>query len=144
TLGPGVFKGVGDINGDGFSDLAAATLATTSQLDETGKVDHQVVNVFLGRTRQQWRQPNIAPDLVIEPGRASFTATGTTVPQSLFFSALGDAEIVNGRSYSRLSVAGTGGDALRIYSGAHLALTAPTENSQVIGNDLTARPALDG
>src|SRR5207245_120971 len=51
ALPTGEFRGIGDFNGDGVADLAAATLVSTDKLNEGGEVVHQVVHVYLGGPR---------------------------------------------------------------------------------------------
>jgi len=50
-LPDGVFRAIGDFNGDGLDDLGAASFVATDKLNEGGELEHQVVEIFLGADR---------------------------------------------------------------------------------------------
>ncbi|HEX7096317.1 MAG TPA: hypothetical protein VF183_10570, partial [Acidimicrobiales bacterium] len=116
-------------NADRFDDLGAAVLVTTDRLNEGGTLEHQVLNVYLGGPRGSLAQSFAAPELVIEPGRASFASPGTTAPDSIYFGAavehLGDDQVTR----TLLAVSGPAGDALRLYDGQQLARRQLSEDS---------------
>jgi len=137
----GDFDGARDLNGDGaldatgklildkFDDLGAATFLASDRLNEGGALEHQVLSVFLGATRAElvarFNAAEVAPDIVIEPGRASFVTQGATVAQPLFFGVFGDVAGDIGvppvaGAHDLLAFAGPGGDALNVYDGSLL------------------------
>ena len=129
-LGAGSWRGIGDFNGDGTADLGAAVMVDNANLQETGQLEHQVVEVFFGGAQSQLVNrfvtdvADLAADLVFEPGAASFANAGTNKPQSLLFGPVGNffGQDASGTPHttSTLAIAGPAGDALRLYSGEHL------------------------
>jgi ELWxxDGT repeat protein len=132
-LPDGVFRAVGDFDGDGLDDLGAATFVSTDKLNEGGELEHQVVEIFLGADRDLLAErfadsagvdPNLddpVPDAIIEPGRASFVGPGSTKPQALYFGPLGEVVETGGQTHTLLGVSGPAGDSLRVYDGTDLA-----------------------
>ncbi|NWG14669.1 MAG: hypothetical protein HXY20_14165, partial [Acidobacteria bacterium] len=139
-LPDGVFRAIGDFNGDGLDDLGAATFVASDKLNEGGELEHQVVEIFLGADRTVLAErfadsasadPDVddpVPDVIIEPGRASFVTPGSTFPQALYFGPVGDVLEEGKQAHGLLGVSGPAGDSLRIYDGTDLApadLTLP-------------------
>ncbi|MCU0979306.1 MAG: PA14 domain-containing protein, partial [Pirellulaceae bacterium] len=130
-LPEGRFRAIGDFDGDAAADLGAALLVESNRLTERTTNEHQVLAVHFGarvvQTETEVRESradlearlNTAADLIIEPGRASYAATGTVQPQVLLFGPLGSFEL-EGVTYTRLAAAGPAGDALRLYEGNNL------------------------
>ena len=114
VLPGGAFKGIGDFNGDDIDDLAAAVLTKSTRLDEQTTLEHQVVQVYLGKDGLAALG---VPKLVLEPGQASFVEPGSTLPQPIYFGALEYTDKVT------LAVAGPIDDALRFYPGADLRIS---------------------
>jgi len=154
-LPEGAWRALGDFDGpdaegNGFDDLGRATLLRTDRLSESGQVEHQVVEVYLGGARALLATGFEAADLAFEPGRASFVDPGSVVPDALFFGPLGVRTGADGVARTLLGVSGPAGDALRAYDGGRL---GPAQESTVRlepGRDPTpyrfqlARPAVPG
>ena len=129
---PGLdFRTIGDFDGDGKGDLAAAAFEKTERLSEFAEFDRQVLHIYLGDAREHLTGAFEVPDLVLEPGRARFTTPSPTAqPQPLLFGPLGNFKGSDDVERTLLAFAGGGGDALRLYSGEALgpvteSLTAP-------------------
>ena len=126
-LPDGAWRAIGDFDGPqgtdekSFADLGAAVLVTTDKLNEAGKAEHQVVNIYLGGPRETLAQVFVAPDLVFEPGRASFSDPGEETPDAIFFGPLGERTGTDGLTRVLLGVTGPAGDALRVYNGGKVA-----------------------
>jgi hypothetical protein len=130
------FRGIGDFNGDGRDDLAAAVMVSGTRLNEAAQLEHQVTQVFLsGQSREVLRLTlgvaDPVPDLQFEPGRASFSTPGAVTAQPLLFSGA-EEFTVNGVTYTRLAIAGPAGDALRLYNGNALGDPLPTDTVATI------------
>ncbi|MGI9332597.1 MAG: LamG-like jellyroll fold domain-containing protein, partial [Gammaproteobacteria bacterium] len=124
-LAEGAWRPIGDFDGpdddaNSFADLGAAVLVDTDRLNETGRAEHQAVRVYLGGARETLAGAFDAPDLVFEPGRASFTDPGTSTADSTFFGSLGVRTGTDGEARDLLAVTGPAGDALRLYDGGKL------------------------
>ena len=128
-LPDGVFRTIGDFNGDGAADLGAAVMIDSGRLNERSTLQHQVTAIYFGGDRGADDDTSVreslaaafahAADLILEPGRASYVTPGTVAPQSLLFGAIGTFTIGD-QSFARLAVGGPAGDALRVYSGNQL------------------------
>ncbi|HNH36345.1 MAG TPA: hypothetical protein PK375_10545, partial [Rhodocyclaceae bacterium] len=106
------------------------------RLNERDLLEHQVLAVHFGAqvidTETDTRESraalsarlNLAADMIIEPGRASYAVLDSVDPQSLFFGPLDTFER-DGKLYTRLAFAGPAGDALRIYEGDRLGEPLP-------------------
>ena len=136
ALQDGVFRAIGDFDGDGAADLGTARLRDSGSLDERGVLEHQVTGIYLGaqasadgsvretRAAMKARWAN-AIDIVIEPARASYSAIGSTDPQPLYFGPLGTFTAA-GHTYTRLGISGPAGEALHVYSGDRLGPVQPS------------------
>ena len=109
-----------------FDDLGAAALVSTDRLNEGGTLEHQVVNVYLGGPRATLTAAFAAPDLVFEPGRASFASPGTMLPDSVFFGPAVEHRGTDGITRMLLAVSGPAGEGLHVYDGQKLALAPVT------------------
>ena len=120
----------GDGNGDRFDDLAAAVLLTTDRLNESGELQHQVVNLFLGAGRAdliaRFGAADPVADVVFEPGRARFSTPGALAPASILFGPVGD-RTSDGLTRTLLALSGPGGDGLAIFDGKNLTDADETE-----------------
>ena len=144
-LPDGQFRGIGDFNGDGLADLGSARMTESSRLNEQTTLQHQVTEIYFGDTRVNLEARfMLAPDMVIEPGRASYVQSGQ--PESLFFGPLGTLEVTEGEgedavttTFTKLANAGPAGDSLRFYEGNDL---GPVQQGDVVGAEtlLDARP----
>ncbi len=112
-----------------FDDLGAAALVSTDRLNEGGTLEHQVVNVYLGGPRATLAAAFAAPDLVFEPGRASFASPGTTLPDSIFFGPAVEHRGQDGITRMLLAVSGPAGEGLHVYDGQKLALPQETDQA---------------
>lgn len=138
ALPEGAFRAIGDFDGPdaegaGFADLGAAVMIETDKLNEAGTTEHQILQVYLGRPRDEWfadfaDPAAVAPDLILEPGRASFTDPGEQTPESIYFGSLGSREGTDGEIRSLLGVSGPAGDALRVCDGIHLTEAATSDS----------------
>ncbi|MCX7893546.1 MAG: PA14 domain-containing protein, partial [Burkholderiales bacterium] len=130
ALPGGAFRAIGDVNGDGFADLGAAVLVQSDRLSETGKVEHQVLDIYLGGEASGLAASFAAPDVRIEPGRALYVPSGLLPAQPLYFGPLGElTTTVGGSPLTRtlLGVSGPGGDALRVYDGSAIGAARETD-----------------
>ncbi|MBL8535175.1 MAG: FG-GAP repeat protein, partial [Betaproteobacteria bacterium] len=138
-------RGVGDFDGDGRDDLAAAVMVHSTRLNEVASLDHQVVQLFLSgpsraalKARLEIPGGVAVPDLQFEPGRATYSTAGTVASQPLLF---GGADVVNvdGVNYTRLAIAGPGGDSLRLFVGTDLGEPTPADQGEILSR-LPAKP----
>ena len=131
VLPAGDWRPIGDLDGpdaddNSFDDLAAAVMSVTGKLKEAGETEHQVVHVFLSGPRGELIGGLGAPDIVFEPGRASFSDPGTEQVNSIYFGPLGLRVDGDGQERTLLGISGPAGDALRVYDGA---LISSAENT---------------
>ena len=92
TVGLGAMHGVGDINRDGFDDLAVATFEPGPALEGVNTFSHQVIQLFAGGDDVGARLAGGAPDFVFEPDVAQFVQSETSeplVPKGLAFAGAG-------------------------------------------------------
>ncbi|HMB74382.1 MAG TPA: FG-GAP-like repeat-containing protein, partial [Gammaproteobacteria bacterium] len=75
-------RAIGDLDGDGYDDLAGALAALGPTLDESGAlVQHQVTAVFFGAQTASGIAAAIdVPGLILEPARPVFTVVGGELP----------------------------------------------------------------
>jgi hypothetical protein len=131
ALPEGRFRPIGDFDGDGAADLGAAVMVQSNRLRDRGVLERQVLAMHLGarvvnadldlresRAALETRL-NTAADLMIEPGRATYSQPGLVQPRVLLFGPLDTFE-QDGAVYTRLAAAGPAGDALRLYEGDRL------------------------
>ncbi|MFN0040815.1 MAG: LamG-like jellyroll fold domain-containing protein, partial [Burkholderiales bacterium] len=120
-----------------FDDLGVAVMQSTDRLNEGGRLEHQIVQVFLGGNRAQWVErfggSVVTPDLIIEPGRAFFVAPGAFAPNANYFGPALETRDALGIARSMLAVTGPAGDSLRLYDGARF---APADESAALAAGL--------
>ena len=90
ALPEGAWRSIGEFDGkdelgNSYADLASATLLASDLLNESGQLEHQVVNVYLGGDRATLVEAFATADIVLEPGRPFFFPQGFAKANSAFF-----------------------------------------------------------
>jgi len=113
--GVGHLRGIGDFNGDGVDDLAAAVLEPGSTLNESDEIlQHQVTQITFGTTSRDDLEAGFdLPALVLESGSPIYR---DEIQEAVLW-PIGD---VDGDGLADLAVADQFGGVVRIYPGAAL------------------------
>ena len=124
ALPAGSMTPIGDFNGDGITDLAAAVMESTPVVGSDTGQSHQVVQVYFGSADPV----ELAEmDLVLEADDPLFVTEGALAGQALRIGTVGD---VGGFGVGQeLAVADQPGDALRVYDGRDVTVHAPAPGS---------------
>ncbi|MDB5319040.1 MAG: cya 2, partial [Phycisphaerales bacterium] len=118
TSRDGGWVSLGDVNGDGFADLGANSIRSTSPLSEStnslSQIRHSVGEVFFGRANARNTMSLDSPDLVIEPAKPNYDSPGF---RTNVFNSPGD---INKDGRSDIVLADSFGGFSRIYFGQAL------------------------